>query len=146
MKRILSILLAVVVAVNSTVFALATNSVSGEMRYYYCGTNQYANAAKITVSDYSADASTRIETSTHILVNPGFIGASSELYDSSKNMLASSPRVTNSSKSYYCNSLNATADNSSNRRCNISKDCYNLIVTPDYSTNEPGLPTIPSSL
>lgn len=116
MKRILSILLAVVVTVNCTVFALATNSVSGEIYYYYCGTNQYANAAKITVSDYRADASTRIETSPHTVVTPGFIGASSELYDSNKNMLASSPRVTNSSKSYYCNSLNATADNSSNRK------------------------------
>lgn len=93
--------------------ALASDAIVGQIKYYYVGTQQYANAAKVDVS--GSGASRRVNGSTRISVDvpsgfadAGTIGASAELYDQYGNVVATAPRTVNDNSSNYCNSLLAS--------------------------------------
>lgn len=113
-KKILSFLTSTMVVCSMLVVTVfATDVIVGEIKYYYVGTQQYANAAKVDVT--GSGSSQRVNGSTRISVDipyhfadAGELGASAELYDQSGNLVASAPRTVNSDSSNYCNSLLAS--------------------------------------
>lgn len=111
-KRCTAFVTAMVVgsALISTAFAI--NAVVSEIKYYYVGTQQYANAAKTEApSNQTVFAMTRIGVEKpYQFVDKGKIGASAELYDDNGKVVATAPRTFNSGKSNYCNSLTASVN------------------------------------
>ena len=113
-KSTLSVVLSICLVLCS-VIAVSAVSVSSEIDYFYYGNQKYGNAAKVDVekvgSTYFANAYSRINTvPLYTLMNEGHMGATAELYDASGKRLKNTPFVTNSEKSYYCNSLGATVN------------------------------------
>lgn len=145
MKKLIAFLTAVTLFISCTVVASAVDkAVTSNIKYYYVGTQQFANAAKVTVSNVSpynrVFGETRLEVvGSHDFFPIGNLGVSATLYDSTGRVAANAPMTTNGEPAIYVSSNRATVDGTVTQ--NYYASGYSFVyngngyeATPTYDT------------